>query len=322
MKAVPTPLVSIGITCFDAEDTVARAVASACAQDWPDLEVIVVDDASRDRSAEIVARAAAADPRVRVFRHEENRGPGGARQTVLDQARGEYLAFFDDDDESAPTRVALQHRRIASYQDQAGTALVACYASGTRVYENGYRKEIDAIGSAARVPSGNQVVDYLLFNQRVPGVCYGAGTPACALMASVDTFRAAGGFDPDFRRVEDVDFAVRLARLGGHFVGCPERLYLQHATHAPDKSARKNFDAEMQLLEKHRAYLEERDRYRFARNWFTVRYHHFNHDPVRTVWALLRGWWNDPALVTRQLFTTVPARFLHERRMSRAKSIA
>jgi len=297
-------------------------VASACAQDWPDLEVIVVDDASRDRSAEIVARMAAADPRVRVFRHEENRGPGAARQTILDHARGEYLVFFDDDDESAENRVAVQYRRLASYRDEAGTPLVACYASGARVYENGYRKQIDAIGSTARVPVGNHVIDYLLFNRRVPGVCYGAGTPACALLARVDTFRAAGGFDPSFRRVEDVDFAVRLARLGGHFVGCPERLYLQHATQAPDKSARRNFDAEMQLVEKHREYLEERDRYRFARNWFTVRYHHFNHDPVRMAWALLRGWWNDPALVTRQLFTTVPARWLHERRMSRARSIA
>jgi GT2 family glycosyltransferase len=216
----------------------------------------------------------------------------------------------------------VQHRCLASYCAEASTPLVACYASGARAYDNGYRKRIDAIGSAPRVPIGDQVIDYLLFNRRVHGVCYGAGTPACALMASIDTFRAAGGFDPSFRRVEDVDFAVRLAALGGHFVGCPERLFVQHATTAPDKSAKRNFDAEMQLLEKNRAYLEEQDRYRFARNWFTVRYHHFNHDPARMALALLRGWWNDPALVTRQLFTTVPARYFHERRVSRAKSIA
>ena len=45
---MPTPLVTVGITCFDAADTVARAVESACAQEWHELEVVVVDDASRD----------------------------------------------------------------------------------------------------------------------------------------------------------------------------------------------------------------------------------------------------------------------------------
>ena len=116
---------------------------------------------------------------------------------------------------------------------------------------------------------------------------------------------------------EDADFAVRLAFAGGHFVGCKERLYLQHATQAPDKSAARNFDAEMRLLDKHRAYLEEQDRYTFARNWFTVRFHHFNRDHGRMALALLRGWLGHPVLVTRQLLTTVPARFLHERRASR-----
>ncbi len=312
-----TPLVTVGITCFNAEDTIARALASALAQSWPRLEVVVVDDRSRDRSSAIVAEAAARDARVRLFAHEENRGPGAARQTILEHALGAYVAFFDDDDESDRERVAVQYRRIGAYRDEAGTSLVACYASGERVYANGYRVAIDAIGSAPRVPVGSQVADYILFNRREAGVCYGAGTPACALMASAETFAAAGGFDPAFRRVEDADFAVRLALRGGHFVGCRERLYLQHATVAPDKSAALNYHAEIQLLEKNRAYLEERGRYRFARNWFGVRYHHFNRDRRRMVAALARGWWSDPLLVTRQLFTTVPARLRHERRMSR-----
>ncbi|MCI0452780.1 MAG: glycosyltransferase [Candidatus Latescibacteria bacterium] len=311
------PLVTVGIACYNAQDTIARAVASALTQTWPRLEVLVVDDCSNDRSREIVERLAADDPRVRVVGHAENRGPGAARQTTLDHARGEYVAFFDDDDESGPERVATQYRCLSEGEARFGTRLVACYASGERVYPNGYRMRIDAIGSSGRAPAGGEVVDYLLFNRREPGVFYGGGTPACALMASIDAFRAAGGFDPDFRRSEDADFAVRFAFAGGHVVGCPEWLYLQHATEAPDKSAARNFDAEMRLLEKHRAYLEEHDRYAFARNWFTVRYHHFNHDHGRMALALLRGWFGHPVLVTRQLLTTVPARFFHERRSSR-----
>jgi glycosyltransferase involved in cell wall biosynthesis len=310
------PLITVGVTCYNAEDTIARAIDSAGGQDWPRLEIVVVDDRSSDRSVEIVEGIAAVDDRVRLIRHEENLGPGAARQTILDEARGEYLAFFDDDDESAPHRVRLQYRSLTSFGEVIG-APAACYASGARVYVNGYRLEVDAIGSKRRVPAGQEVVDYLLFNDRVRGVFYGAGTPACSLMASTETMRAAGGFDPAFRRVEDVDFAVRLGLMGGHFIGCPERLYTQYATQAPDKSARRNYDAEIQLLEKHRRYLEERNRYDFARNWFTVRYHHFSGDRGRMMAALTRSFLHNPLLVLRQLVTTVPARAVHERRMAR-----
>lgn len=313
---MPSPLITVGITCFNAEDTIARALNSARAQDWERLDVLVVDDCSTDRSPRVVEEIAATDARVRLFRHRENLGPGAARQTILDHAHGEFVVFFDDDDESAPNRVGVQYRRLADYRRDQG-ALVACYASGERVYRNGYRMPIDAIGAAERVPVGHLVTDYLLFNRRVPGVCYGAGTPACALMAGVDTLRAAGGFDAEFRRVEDVDFACRLAALGGHFIGCPERLYTQHATQSPDKSAERNYRAEILLLDKNRAYLESQRRYGFARNWFTVRYHHFNRDRARMLAALVRGWLRNPVLVTRQVFTAAPARFRHERRMSR-----
>jgi len=310
-------LITVGITCFNAEETIARAIESARDQDWPRLEIVVVDDCSSDRSAEIVERIAGDEDRIRQIRHPVNMGPGAARQTILDNAAGEYIAFFDDDDESAPQRLSVQYRRLVDYREETGCSLAACYGSGKRVYENGYELGIEAIGCAPRVPVGAEAVDYLLFNGRTRGVFYGGGTPACALMASTETMRAVGGFDPAFRRVEDVDFAVRLGLVGGHFVGCPERLYTQHATQAPDKSARRNYDAEIQLLEKHRHHLEQRNRYDFARNWFTVRYHHFNGDRGSMMAALTRGFFRNPLLVLRQLVTTVPARAAHERRMAR-----
>jgi len=316
-KSGSAPLITVGITCFNAEDTIARAIAGARAQDWPNLEIVVVDDCSSDRSREIVGRHVAEDNRVQLIRHEENLGPGAARQTLLNKARGEYLAFFDDDDESTPDRLSVQYRRLESHRDRAGGAPIACYASGVRVYESGYELKVDAIGSRPRIPAGDETIDYLLYNGRVPGVFYGAGTPACALMASTDTMRAAGGFDPAFRRVEDADFAVRVSLMGGHFIGCPERLYTQHATQAPDKSAEKNYQAELQLLDKYREYLDGKNRYGFARNWFTVRYHHFNGDRVRMVGVLIGGFLRHPVLVSRQLLTTVPIRVAHERRMAR-----
>ena len=60
-----SPLISIGITCFNAESTIERAIKSALAQDWPKVEIIVVDDCSTDRSWEELARLSLYDPRVR-----------------------------------------------------------------------------------------------------------------------------------------------------------------------------------------------------------------------------------------------------------------
>jgi glycosyltransferase involved in cell wall biosynthesis len=309
-------LVTIGVTCFNAEDTIARALDSARAQNWSKVEIIVVDDCSTDRSTEIVEGIAAGDGRVRLVRHAENLGAGAARQRILDEARGEYLVFFDDDDESDPDRIRVQYGRLVRYGEETG-AEAACYASGVRAYDNGYRRDIDAVGSRERPPVGHEIVDYLLFNGRVRGVFYGAGTPTCALMAATDTMRAAGGFDPAFRRVEDAEFAVKMGLRGAHCVGCPERLYTQHATRSPDKGAEPNYRSELQLLEKYRSYLEGKRRYAFARNWFAVRYHHFSGNHAHMLGALIQGFLRNPVLVSRQLLTTVPARAVHERRMQK-----
>lgn len=311
------PTITAGITCYNAEGTIERAIRSVRDQDYPNLEILIVDDCSQDATVATAERAAEVDDRVRVIRHDQNTGPGGARRTLLENSSGEYMAFFDDDDESAPDRITVQHRRLREHENAASTSTIACYASGTRFYDNGYTVDISAIGSEPLVPVGHQVIDYLLFNKRAPRVFYGGGTPACALMAATDTMRAVGGFDPQFRRVEDADFAIRLGLAGGHFVGTTERLYTQYATHAVDKSAGKNFEAEMQLMEKYRGYLESQNRYGFARRWATVRYHHFNKEHGQMVMAMIACGVRNPVLVLRQLLTTVPARMRHERRMNR-----
>jgi len=316
-STTPRPLITIGITCYNAAGTIGRAVDSALRQDWTKFEVIVVDDCSSDGSREVVARRQHDDDRIRLMCHDTNRGPGAARQTILEAAKGVFVAFFDDDDESAVDRLSTQCARIMAYERETGAQLVACYASGCRVYSNGYALDIDAIGSRPIVPEGHLVADYLLFNGRREHVFYGGGTPACALMARVETLRAAGGFDATMRRVEDADIAARLAFLGAHFIGCPERLYTQYATEGADKSAQRNYQAGLTLITKHRDYLERKWRYDYARDWFAMRYYHFSGQRPRMVLALIALWLRHPIWVTRHALMTIPARIRHERRMRR-----
>lgn len=309
------PFITVAITCFNAEDSIERAIRSALNQGYPYFEALVVDDCSEDGSVQIVEGMCAKDNRLRLVRHQNNTGPGGARATLLREARGELIAFFDDDDESMPDRLSVQFARIFSYEQEAGQKTIACYASGKRVYPNGYTLEIEAIGSRPDVPVGEAVADYLLFYGKHDGVFYGAGTPTCALMARRDVLLSVGGFDPAFRRVEDVDLAVRLARAGCHFIGCPERLYIQYATQAPDKSALRNYEAELSLLEKNRGYLETKGRYGYARNWLLFRYFHFAGKKLKAVAVLIYALIQNPVLVSRHLLETGPKRFLHERKM-------
>ena len=98
------PDVSFIIAAFNAEETVTRAVRSALRQEGVEVEVIVVDDASVDATADIVARID--DQRVRLVRLARNGGPGAARNAGLDVATGRYVAVLDSDDTVQPDRMA------------------------------------------------------------------------------------------------------------------------------------------------------------------------------------------------------------------------
>jgi glycosyltransferase involved in cell wall biosynthesis len=316
MNLVSTrPLVTVGITCFNAEDTIERALTSAMQQDWPNLQIVIVDDCSSDSSVAVIRDQIKNNPITTLVCHETNQGPAVARNTILAHAQGEFVAFFDDDDESLPNRVSIQVRKIVEYEKDAGTAMIACYASGQRVYPNGYKLNINAIGSRPIVPQGPAVADYLLFYGKRSGWFYGAGTPTCALMARRSTLEMAGGFDAEFRRVEDVDLAVRLALAGGHFIGCPEPLFIQHATEGRDKAPEKNLEAELKLAEKHKDYLQSVERYNYSRQWPRIRFYHFNHQHVRMFLALFHLFFRHPIHVLRHFLNTGPKRFLHERKM-------
>ena len=309
------PLITIGITCFNAASTIERALDGGVGQDWPNFEVVVVDDGSTDGSREILKRRAAADARIRVIEHAVNRGCAAARNTLVDAASGEFLAFFDDDDVSRSDRLRLQHDRIISYERDTGTRLLACYTSGRRIYPNGYVMPIRAVGSDGLPPTGTVMADYLLFNKRSPGVFYGAGTPTCSLMARTKIFRDLGGFDAAIRRQEDVDFAIRLSFQGAHFIGIPEAVLDQYATTGTEKSALNEFESFRKLLEKNAAYLQATDSYQYMRLWSEMRYRHFAGQDFKALGLLVRLLFAYPIRTARHFSQSAIRRFRHEQRM-------
>lgn len=98
--------VSVIIPAYNAEDTIAETIASVRSQTLADLEVIIIDDASTDGTAAVIAAAAARDARLIVLRQPNNRGPSAARNRGFAAAQGRWLALLDADDDYAPGRLA------------------------------------------------------------------------------------------------------------------------------------------------------------------------------------------------------------------------
>lgn len=95
------PLITIAIALYNTERYIEQSLLSALSQTYDNIEVLVIDDASTDRSREIVCNIAETHPRgkrIRLISHKENMHIGATRNDLLDNAKGEYLFFLDSDD--------------------------------------------------------------------------------------------------------------------------------------------------------------------------------------------------------------------------------
>jgi len=99
------PEISVIVPIFNTEKYIAKSLNSIIGQSFSDIEIICIDDCSSDKSANVVKAFARNDARIRLIRHATNLGPGGARNSGIEIARGEYLVFIDSDDYVDPNFV-------------------------------------------------------------------------------------------------------------------------------------------------------------------------------------------------------------------------
>ena len=106
MKPNHTPKVSVNIPCYNGEKTIVRAVESILSQSFTDFELVIVNDASKDSTPQILNEFK--DPRIKLVHHEQNRGISGTRNTALKNSIGEYVLVLDADDVAFPDRMKKQ----------------------------------------------------------------------------------------------------------------------------------------------------------------------------------------------------------------------
>lgn len=207
-------MVSVVVPTYSHRDYVLQALESVFAQTYTDYEVIVVNDGSPD-DTEALLRPLIEAGRIFYLR-QENQGQAAARNRGWEAARGEYVAFLDDDDLWPPDKLEWQVRVL---EEQRQTVLV--YGPPAWLQPDG---SVSPPVPEAH-PSG-QVYETLLRE-------YCLLSPGQALIRT-SALRKVGGFDPDLWGVDDWDLYLRLARCGlFHFV---DRVALHYRVHEGNAS--------------------------------------------------------------------------------------
>jgi glycosyltransferase involved in cell wall biosynthesis len=202
--------VSVVIPAYDAAAFIHRSIRSVLAQTQPPAEIVVVDDGSRDDTADVAQRLSAD---VVVLR-QSNRGPGAARNAGVRAARSELVCFLDADDEYRPEMIAALSSALADHPS-------ADVASAALILESGGARTRHPAAGAIPTEAGRAVLDdYFAVARRHWIAC------ACSVMVRKRAFEAAGGFREDIRFGEDVDLWCRLAgRSDWVFVDAPVCVY-------------------------------------------------------------------------------------------------
>lgn len=139
------PLISVIIPVYKVEQYLRQCVDSVVGQTHSHLEILLIDDGSPDTSGAICEDYALRDPRVRVI-HQENQGLSAARNTGLDVATGEYVAFVDSDDWVEPDMLeALLHGLLEHGADIAGCAPIPEVEDGIAVRFPSLRSDATAL---------------------------------------------------------------------------------------------------------------------------------------------------------------------------------
>lgn len=186
--------VSVVIPAYNAARTIGEAIASVRAQSMPVMEIIVVDDASKDGT--LAALEALAGPDLIVVRQPRNAGGSAARNRGIDTARGDWVAFLDADDLWVEPKLEIQLAALAKIPTPA-----FCFSSLVRVNEYNERHVLPK-----RSPrTGETLADYMLKAGNV------VQTSTLVLPRAVlQTCRFRGGL----RRFQDIDFVLQLGAAG------------------------------------------------------------------------------------------------------------
>lgn len=202
MVATTRPLVSVLIPTYNRADYLGDALNSALNQDYPNLEIIVHDDASTDSTLDLLSRYH--DPRLKIIRTDDNHGMIGGWNYLASFAKGKYIKFLASDDLLAPQCVSLLVRAAEAHPD---SALITCQ----REFINEEGRVVRKMGFARNdtVVNGLAHARWILTDLRENKI----GEPTAVLYPR-SFIKKAGEYDPQFSQFADFEYWIRLLQFG------------------------------------------------------------------------------------------------------------
>ena len=209
------PRVSVVVPAYNADAFVERALDSVLVQTMPELEIIVVDDASVDATFEVVRRVAARDQRVRLLRNDRNAGVSASRNWAMAEARGEWIAVLDADDAWLPGRLEA----LLVHEDEADVIsddLLIVRGSLMRLTEPGIWSLLLRQGLKINRPHRLTSLELVHYDLAV--------LKPMIRRSFLERHRLA--YDPTLRYAEDLLLHFELLAQGARWVQLPEGYYL------------------------------------------------------------------------------------------------
>jgi len=210
------PRFSAIIPSYNAERTIAATIRSVVAQTERSLELVVVDDGSTDRTAELIGRVSQEDARVRLIR-QRNQGVAAARNTGIGATNAEYVSFLDNDDLWMPQYLA----RMGAVLDRSPDAGFG-FCDGWSLDDSSKRIGRRSLFASSKPPRPlPPTAEDQLLRLAEDNFVWGSVTVRRSAL------EAAGGFDPAVNGVDDYDLWLRLLVAGHRAVLAEGRLILQ-----------------------------------------------------------------------------------------------
>ena len=256
-------LVSVLIPCYNAEKFIGETLESVFRQTWRNIEVIVVDDGSKDRSADIVRRFCR--PNLKLVQ-QTNRGQTAALNVCLAQATGDFVQFLDADDLIASDKIERQIERLMDSPRSVATAEWARFSANPEVAQftpEAVWQDLDS-------------VDWLAIS-RADGL--GMMFPALWLIP-MPLVRSIGPWDEDLSLNNDAEYFTRLILAADRILFCPgARCYYRSGVPGSlsGRKTSKAWDSQVRVLELCESYVRAREDSERVRRGFALSWQHLAH---------------------------------------------
>jgi glycosyltransferase involved in cell wall biosynthesis len=210
-----TPPISVIIPAYNGEKFLPRSIGSVLAQTYRNIELIVADDGSTDGTKKVVEEFQGKDARVLYYFEENSGGPARPKNFAMQYAKGEYVAYLDQDDEWAPEKLEKQ---------------VALFEAGGVVRGGAGEKELGLVGCDAFLARGNGKV-FGIYKTPLTSEVFPALLDRnyihsnSSVLLRRDVIERIGARDEQLKYAEDWDMWIRIAAAEYRFAFVREPLF-------------------------------------------------------------------------------------------------